>query len=121
MDGINVRESHVFLVAATNRLERIDAAVRSRFQEKLVIPLPDRNARIRLLTNMLTGKKIGFPLKDGAGLLADQTKDRALSGRDLEAWVQAAEQKALLRALQDGGPENFEIRTEDFDKQFQMR
>jgi len=121
MDGINVRESHVFLVAASNRLERIDAAVRSRFQEKLVIPLPDRNARIRLLTNMLTGKKIGFPLKDGAGLLADQTKDRALSGRDLEAWVQAAEQKALLRALQDGGPENFEIRTEDFDKQFQMR
>src|ERR1019366_10805834 len=66
MDGINVRESHVFLVAATNRLERIDAAVRSRFQEKLVIPLPDRQARIRLLTNLLMGKKIGFHLNDGA-------------------------------------------------------
>jgi AAA+ superfamily predicted ATPase len=121
MDGINVRESRVFLVAATNHIERIDAAIRSRFQEKLVIPLPDRNARIRLLTNLLTGKKIGFLLNDGAVLLADQTKDRALNGRDLEGWVQAAEQKALLRALQDGGPENFAIRMEDFGGQFQMQ
>ena len=118
MDGINVRESHVFLVAATNHLERIDAAVRSRFQEKLVIPMPDRNARIRLLTNLLTGKKIGFSLNDGAVQLADKTKDRAWSGRDLEGWVQAAEQKALLRALQDGGPENFAIGLDDFGEQF---
>jgi SpoVK/Ycf46/Vps4 family AAA+-type ATPase len=114
MDGISARDSHVFLVAASNHLERIDAAVRSRFQEKLVIPLPDYQARIRLLANLLAGKKIGFPLNDGAVLLADQTKDQALSGRDLEGWVQAAEQKALLRALRDGGPENFAIGLEDF-------
>jgi SpoVK/Ycf46/Vps4 family AAA+-type ATPase len=117
MDGISARDSHVFLVAASNHLERIDAAVRSRFQEKLVIPLPDHQARIRLLANLLAGKKIGFPLDDGAVLLADQTKDQALSGRDLEGWVQAAEQKALLRALRDGGPENFAIGLEDFGGQ----
>ena len=121
MDGINVRGSHVFLVAASNHLDQIDEAVRSRFQEKLVIPLPDRNARIRLLINLLTGKKIGFPLNEVAVLLADQTKDRELSGRDLEGWVQAAEQKALLRALRDGGPENFTIGLEDFDDQLQMQ
>ena len=51
-------------------------------------------------------------------LLADKTKDRAWSGRDLEGWVQAAEQKALLRALQDGGPENFAIGLDDFGEQF---
>jgi SpoVK/Ycf46/Vps4 family AAA+-type ATPase len=119
MDGIHARESHVFLAAATNHLERIDAAVRSRFQEKLVVPLPDQQARIRLLTNLLTGKKISFSLNDGAVLLADQTKDRALSGRDLESWVQAAEQKALLRALREGGPGNFAIGLEDFGEQFQ--
>ena len=83
--------------------------------------MPDQQARGRLLTNLLTGKKIGFPLEAGAVLLAGQTKGRALSGRDLEGWVQAAEQKALLRALQDGGPENFEIRIEDFGEQFQMQ
>jgi SpoVK/Ycf46/Vps4 family AAA+-type ATPase len=119
MDGISARDSHVFLVAASNHLERIDVAVRSRFQEKLIIPLPDHRARIRLLANLLAGKKIGFPLNDGAVLLAGQTKDQALSGRDLEGWVQAAEQKALLRALWDGGPENFAIGLEDFGEQFQ--
>jgi len=119
MDGISARDSHVFLVAASNHLERIDAAVRSRFQERLVIPLPDRNARIRLLANLLAGRKIGFPLNDGTVLLADQTKDQTLSGRDLEGWVQAAEQKALLRALRDGGPENFAIGLEDFGGQNQ--
>ena len=121
MDGISARDSHVFLVAASNHLERIDVAVRSRFQEKLVIPLPDYQARIRLLANLLAGKKIGFPLNDGAVLLADQTKDQALSGRDLESWVQAAEQKALLRALRDRGPENFAIGLEDFGGQFQLQ
>jgi hypothetical protein len=60
-------------------------------------------------------------LNDGTVLLADQVKDRALSGRDLEGWVQAAEQKALLRALQDGGPENFAIGLEDFGEQFRMQ
>jgi len=119
VDGISARDSHVFLVAATNHIERIDAAVRSRFQEKLVIPLPNHQARVRLLANLLAGKKIGFPLNEGAVLLADQTKDQALSGRDLEGWVQTAEQKALLRALRDGGPENFTIRLEDFGGQFQ--
>ena len=38
--------------------------------------------------------------------------------RDLESWVQAAEQKALLRALQDGGSENFAIGSEDFGNSF---
>jgi SpoVK/Ycf46/Vps4 family AAA+-type ATPase len=121
MDGISARDGHVFLVAATNHLERIDAAIRSRFQERLAIPLPDQQARGRLLTNLLTGKKIGFPLEAGAVLLAGQTKGRALSGRDLEGWVQATEQKALLRALQDGGPENFEIRIEDFGEHFKTQ
>jgi hypothetical protein len=41
--------------------------------------------------------------------------------RDLESWVQAAEQKALLRALRDGGPENFAIGLEDFGGQFQTQ
>jgi len=121
MDGISAHDSHVFLVATSNHLERIDVAVRSRFQEKLIIPLPNHQARVRLLANLLTGKNIDFPLNDGAVLLADQVKDRALSGRDLEGWVQAAEQKALLRALQDGGPENFAIGLEDFGEQFQMQ
>jgi SpoVK/Ycf46/Vps4 family AAA+-type ATPase len=121
MDGISSRDSHVFLVAASNHTERIDAAVRSRFQEKLVIPLPDYQARIRLVANLLAGKKIDFALNDGVVQLVERIKDRELSGRDLEGWVHAAEQKALLRALRDGGLENFAIGLEDFLGQFQSK
>jgi len=52
MDGISAHDSHVFLVATSNHLERIDVAVRSRFQEKLIIPLPNHQARVRLLANL---------------------------------------------------------------------
>ena len=60
-------------------------------------------------------------MNPGAALLTDQTMDQALSGRDLEGWVQAAEQKALLRVLQDGGSENFAIGLEDFVEQVPMQ
>ena len=45
----------------------------------------------------------------------------ALSECGLDSRTLAAEQKALLRVLQDGGPENFAIGLEDFGEQFQMR
>ena len=115
IDGVRAQDSQVFLLAATNHLERIDAAVRSRFQERMVIPLLDRDARIRLLIIMLAGKKVDFPVKDGAVLLADLTEGRSWSGRDLEGWVAGAEQKALLRAIHDGGPDHYVINIEDFE------
>jgi SpoVK/Ycf46/Vps4 family AAA+-type ATPase len=104
MDGIQAHDSHVFLIAATNRFEQIDPAIRSRFSEKLVIPLPDREDRIRLLSILLEGKKIDFPLTDGAVLLADLSDGKNWSGRDLENWVRAAEQTALRNALRNAAP-----------------
>lgn len=115
VDGIRAQPSQLFLLAATNHLERVDAAIRSRFQERMVIPLPDRDARIRLLTIMLGGRKLGFPAKDGAVLLADLSEGRNWSGRDLESWVTRAEQRALLRAIHDGGPDHYVISIDDFE------
>ena len=115
IDGVRAQGSQVFLLAATNHLERIDAAVRSRFQERIVVPLPDRDARIRLLTVMLACKKLDFPAQDGAVLLADLTEGWNWSGRDLEGWVSRAEQKALLEAIRAGGPEHYVIKMDDFE------
>jgi SpoVK/Ycf46/Vps4 family AAA+-type ATPase len=115
IDGIQIHESHVFLLAATNRPDAIDPAVRSRFEETLIIPLPDRNSRTRLISIFLSGKKLGFPLEDGAVLLADLSDGRGWSGRDLNNWVRSAEQKALIRALEAGGPEHYLIGLDDFD------
>lgn len=105
MDGIQAHDSHVFLIAATNRFEQIDPAIRSRFSEKLMIPLPDREDRIRLLSILLEGKKIDFSLTDDAVLLADLSDGKNWNGRDLENWVRAAEQTALRNALRNGGPD----------------
>ncbi len=121
MDGIRAYDNHVFLMAATNRFEQVDRAIRSRFSEKLVIPLPDRKSRIRLLVMFLTGKKLDFSLDDGAALLADLSEGKSWSGRDLGSWARSAEQRALMRAMRDGGPEHYSIALGDFDEQFQSR
>jgi SpoVK/Ycf46/Vps4 family AAA+-type ATPase len=119
MDGIRVHDSHVFLMAATNRYEHVDAAIHSRFSERLVIPLPNRDDRVRPLSILLKGKKLGFPSEDRALLLADLSEGRNWSGRDLGNWVRSAEQKALIRAVRNGGPETFVIGLDDFNEQLQ--
>jgi SpoVK/Ycf46/Vps4 family AAA+-type ATPase len=114
IDGVEAHAEHIFLVGATNRPNAIDRAVLSRLSERLVISVPDHRARVRLLSNFLIGKKLAFPLEDGAILLADLTEGKGLSGRDLRNWVGTAEQNALLRAMDDGGPEHYTITLDDF-------
>jgi transitional endoplasmic reticulum ATPase len=114
IDGIQSYSEHVFLVGATNRPRAVDAAILSRFTERVVVPLPDRESRIRLLSIFLAGKKLDFPLQNGAVLLSDISQGKELSGRDLKSWVAAAEQRALLRAIEEGGPEKYVITLDDF-------
>lgn len=114
IDGVQAHPEHVFLLGATNRPETVDRAVLSRFTERLQVPLPDHAARTRLLTIFLTGKKLDFSMEDGARLLADLTEGKALSGRDLRSWVASAEQNALVRAFESGGPRQYVITLDDF-------
>jgi SpoVK/Ycf46/Vps4 family AAA+-type ATPase len=114
IDGVQSHPEHVFVVGATNRASAVDTAILSRFTERLAIPLPDHGARIRLFHILLNGKKLGFPLDDGTILLADLSEGKSLSGRDLRNWVVTAEQNALLRAVENGGPEQYVITLDDF-------
>ncbi|HTF61639.1 MAG TPA: hypothetical protein VK638_02895, partial [Edaphobacter sp.] len=74
-----------------------------------------RDARIKLFTRLLTDKKIDFSLGDGALLLAELTEGKSLDSRDIENSVRAAQQRALLRAVRNGGPEHYSISLEDFE------
>jgi transitional endoplasmic reticulum ATPase len=114
-DRFQDRLTHVFLVGATSNPDHIDAEVLRCFDERIVISVPDRSARVKLFTNLLAGKKLSFGLEDGAFLLAQLTEDKGLESDDLEAWVHSAEQKALLRAIKNGGPEHYMIELDDFD------
>jgi SpoVK/Ycf46/Vps4 family AAA+-type ATPase len=108
-------DGHVFLLGATSNPDQVDSEVRDCFQERMAVALPNREARIKLFTRLLTDKKIDFSLHEGALLLADLTEGKSIGSRDIENSVQAAQQRALLRAVRNGGPEHYSISLEDFE------
>jgi len=112
MDGIQAQDSQVFLLAATNHPENVDRAILSRFRETVVIPLPNEDGRNRLLTIMLGKKRLGFNLEENVATLAARTE--GMSGRDLQNYVGRAEQNALIRAMDNGGPQHFSLQLDDF-------
>jgi SpoVK/Ycf46/Vps4 family AAA+-type ATPase len=107
LDGIQSRDSEVFLLAATNHVDQIDPAVLSRFQERISIPLPDFEARERLITVLLQKKRLAFDVAEGARTLTAMSEGKGMSGRDLASWVSRAERKALPRAIAARGPQHF--------------
>jgi len=114
-ERIQNTESHVFLLGSASNLEQVDSAVLDCFHEEMAIDLPGRDARVKLFAQLLADKKISFSLTDGALLLAQLTDRQAMASRDVENLVRSAEQKALLRAVRNGGPEHYSIVLEDFE------
>jgi transitional endoplasmic reticulum ATPase len=96
MDGFQSREG-VLVLAATNRPEALDPALRrpGRFDRELLIPIPDRPARLEIL-QVLTRP---MPLTDGVDLasLADETPGYV--GADLKGLCQTAALHALRRQV----------------------
>jgi hypothetical protein len=113
MEGVRAYDNHVFLMAATNRFEQ----GRPCYSQPVFGKAGD--FRVRLLAMLLAGKKLDFSLDDGTTLLADLSEGKSWNGRDLGSWVRSAEQRALMRAMRDGGPEHYSIGLDDFDEQFQ--
>ncbi len=103
----------MFLLAATNRIDDVDAAIRSRIQEQIEIPLPNLEARVRLLEIFLCAKPLDFSLAEVSSALAEQS--HGMSGRDIQNWIARAEQKAVQRAIAQGGPQHFILNIKDLD------
>ena len=102
MDGVKSRAGagFVFLLAATNCVEKIDEAVLSRFGEKEEIGLPDTDARADILEVLLGNKPLGFALPAILPKLAAATE--GMSGRDLNSLVSVAANHAMHRADLEG-------------------
>ena len=88
-------ENNVFLVGTTNHPENIDPRVLrgGRFSEKLLIPLPDREGRVQLLSRYLKGVGLepGLTIEDIAKRLID------LAPADLQAISTTAKRMAFNR------------------------
>ncbi|MCL7411896.1 MAG: AAA family ATPase [Methanosarcinaceae archaeon] len=94
MDGIAER-SGVCTIGATNRVESLDTAVRSRFEEEIEFVLPDEDERRRIIESNI--KTIPLPVEDiDPSRLAKLTS--GLSGRDI---VEKVLKTALHQAIID--------------------
>ena len=105
----------VFLIGAVRDPDLVDDDVVGFFADRIELPFPDTALRLRLLSVFLRNKKLGFPLEEGAQTLASRLNGKNVSPGDLARCVQAAEQRALTRAIRTGGPEHLRIELEDFE------
>ena len=92
VDGVSTHGGYVFVLGATNYLESIDAAVRSRLQKKIAIPLPG----IEEIQQMLNRKiHPDWVLAKDVDLQAYANSLIGRSGRDIATGVETAAQLAF--------------------------
>lgn len=85
IEGMTSGEQKIFVIAATNRPNIIDAAIQSRLTERIPIGLPNAENRIKIFNKKF--EKYNFSL-DGKKYLNDiQSKTVNMSGRDIENFV----------------------------------
>jgi len=96
MDGLETR-GQVVVIAATNRVDSVDPALRrpGRFDREIEIAVPDESGRKEILQIHTRG----MPLSDDVDLdrLADET--HGFVGADIESLTKEAAMKALRRYL----------------------
>lgn len=98
MDGLEER-GRLIVIAATNRVDDIDAALRrpGRFDREIEIGVPDRNGREEILQVHTRN----MPLAEGVDLEALSDMTHGFVGADLESLSREAAMKALRRYLPD--------------------
>ncbi len=112
LDGIEPRQNLV-VIAATNRPEAIDEALRrpGRFDREIVIGVPDETGRREILGIHTRG----MPLADGVDLDALARRTYGFVGADLAALTREAALEAVRRILPKINLEEATIPTEILD------
>lgn len=93
VDGMTSGKEKIFVIAATNRPNIIDAAVQSRLTERIPINLPSAPNRIRIFDNKL--KKYDFSIGDKSYRSEIESKTVNMSGRDIENFVKKLKEKIV--------------------------
>ena len=101
MDGINRVQGNITIVAATNRIDNLDPAILrpGRFDEKILVPLPNAKMRADMLKKKLSGvpcSRIGY--REIAELC------EGFSGAEIELVCEKAKQ-SVIRAIRAGAPD----------------
>ena len=87
MDGVGKNKDGILVLGATNVPWELDAAIRRRFEKRIYIPLPDKDARSYML---------GLHIGDTPNTLAEEDFERigggteGMSGSDISVLVRDA-------------------------------
>lgn len=115
MDGVEEMKG-VVVLAATNRLDRVDSALLrpGRFDLTIELPQPDEKARLEIFKVHTKGK----PMAKDADLEKLARDTAGLSGADIEAICREASMTAIRDFIKSGEKDiaKFTITKEDFKK-----
>jgi len=87
------------VLAATNRPQDLDEALRRRLEKRVYIPLPDELGRESLLTINMKG----LELEDGVEFKSIVEKTKGFSGADMSILCREAAMMPLRRRLNASG------------------
>ncbi|MCE4623160.1 MAG: ATP-binding protein [Caldisphaeraceae archaeon] len=121
MDGLQDKSKilHVYVIGATNKPWALDGPFIRRFQKRIYVPLPDRNARIKML-ELLTSK-INIDNSVDFEKIADMLE--GYSGSDIRDIVQDAYMRVVREYFElNGGDGNVRPVTQnDFIESIRLR
>ena len=99
IDGMTTGRQKVFIIAATNRIESIDPAIRSRLSENITVGLPGFNERKELFHKKLLKYNFLFKEKSFQDEICKKTEN--MSGRDIDNFVKKLYEKVVIKGKYD--------------------
>lgn len=104
IEGMTSGKEKIFVIAATNRPNIIDAAIQSRLTERIPVSLPSAENRIHIFNKKL--ERYNFTLNGKDYLNEIQSKTMNMSGRDIENFVKKLNE--YIKETKFGKIENLE-------------
>lgn len=101
IDGATTGEQKIFTIAATNRVDVVDSAIRSRLSEVITIGLPDKEMR-----RLIFEDKLGFAIKGKCYEEYMLEKSEKMSGRDITNFVKKLKENKSIELGKDDAIDN---------------
>lgn len=98
-DGMMTGTQKVFIIAATNRIESIDSAIKSRLSESITVELPGFEERKELFHQKLL--KYNFLFKEMTFQDEICKKTENMSGRDIDNFVKKLYERVVVKGKYD--------------------
>ena len=123
IDGATTGEQKIFTIAATNRVDVVDSAIRSRLSEVITIGLPDKEMRRLIfednIRRLIFKDKLEFSIKGKCYEEYMLEKSEKMSGRDITNFVKKLQENAKSIDLGKDDASDYKLIAECFGEKEQ--